>query len=121
MDCCFGGVLGGIGTAVSSEASDATTCAKDKANQKLDKVAGGAQENGEQKIDNALEKALATGSNLIFNSKQTFDQIERDKQLKKTKKNMDSIRNKYQPQPQAKKVDPNTRKSYEDLKSKLQH
>mmetsp|Transcript_117225 Transcript_117225/g.175098 ORF Transcript_117225/g.175098 Transcript_117225/m.175098 type:complete len:123 (+) Transcript_117225:26-394(+) len=117
-ECCFQGALTGISTVVSNEATEMADKSSASANKHIGSLAG--EEKEEDKIDSAFEKVMATGNDLIFNSKKTLDQHKRDKIRTKNKKQMESIRNKYHP-PAApvKKLTSKDRQSYEDIKSRL--
>lgn len=119
FECCMTSAVSGVSTIVSHEASEMTDKSTEKANKELDKMSG--IERQEEKLDNAFEKVLATGNDLIFNSKKSADQHKRAKVRAKSHKQMENIRNKYSPQPAVvpKKQSAKDRQSYEDLKARL--
>lgn len=117
-ECCMQGAITGLTTVVSSEATEMSEKSSDKANKELDKMSG--IERQEEKLDNAFEKVLATGNDLIFNGKKTVDQHKRAKIRSKNHKQMENIRNKYHPPKAApKQLTAQDRKSYEDIKNRL--
>ena len=113
------GAIHGISTVVSNEANEVSEKTSTKANTGLSKLAGEKPEE-EDKLDSAFEKVMATDNDLIFNSKKTMEQHQRNKVRTKNKKQMEQIRNKYQPQAAPpKKLSAKDRQSYEDIKARL--
>ena len=113
FQCCFQGAISGLTSAVSSEAEESSQ----KANKHLDKLSGQKEEKDE--FDNAIDKVVSTGNNILFNSKTTMDQHKREQVRNKNKKEMDKIRNKYQAKPEVKQMSKSDRQSYADVKARL--
>ena len=120
--CCVQSTVGSLGDALGSEVNDAKDSTSARATKHLDKLAGDEEKNDDP-VEGAFNKVIDLGNNLVFNGKATIDKQKRDKLRTKNKVQLDSIRKKYQPEPQASRKNTpqanSDRQKYEEIKARL--
>ena len=119
---CVSSAVGGIGDTISDKATETSG----KIAEKGDKVSDWANDKKPEEpiADTVFDRVVEAGNNLLFNAEKTYEHKQKEKVRQKNKKQMDNIRDKYQPP--AKKSVPkkpdevaNSRKDYADLKARL--